>query len=232
MTRPFYAAQEAFAKAEPQLPLKLHFDNAVILARHIKKGDEPDIFVSPGETEIGNLVKQGLIDPDSVTTIGTFSIALIAPAANPAKIRSLEDLTRPEVKRIALAAPEENSIGEYARQSLRKLGLWDKIQGKLTLREHALDSVQLVAGNRVEAAIVYETCPLESAPEKAPESKVKIIAQLPPDSHPPVRVQAGIHVRSPNPKAARKFLDFLLTPEVQKRFEETGLPGVANLDSR
>jgi len=229
MREPFDHAIRMFNAAHPDTQLQAYYDNAVILVRKIKAGDRPDLFISPGEVEMRILVEAGLINPASVTDIGTYTLALLVPRGNPAKVKSLADLAKPSVRAIAVGEPRENSVGYYAKQSLEHFGLWEKVKGKVISPEHALDVVTFAAMGRVDAALAYETCPLQSAPEKASKERVEIIREIPADSHSPIVCKIGVLRQSRNPVRAREFAQFLTTEQVQAVFQETGLPRLSNL---
>jgi molybdate transport system substrate-binding protein len=229
MREPFDRAIRMFNEKHPGIPVQAYYDNAVVLVRKIKGGDRPDLVVSPGEVEMKALVEAGPVDAATVTDIGTYTLALVAPSDNPAGVSGLQDLTKPSVKSIAIAEPTENSVGYYAKQSLESLGIWEKVKGKIVHPEHALDVVTFSAMSKVHAALAYETCPLQSAPEKASKDSVKVVSVVPAESHSPIIVRAGMLKESPNPERSKAFLKFLLSEEVQAEFQASGLPRISNL---
>lgn len=224
MIVPFNRLKAEFER-QTQMKLRITYDNGVALVRRIReKGERPDILVAPGELEIRQLVQEGFIDPKSVVTFGTFELILVVPARNRAGIHSLDDLLKPSVRRIVIADPKLNSVGYYARQALMNLGLWGKLKGKIITHWHAQEAVNYVCMGRVDAGIYYATCPFESAPEKVFSPTYKIVAKLPKDSYPPVKVQAGMLKASKNKTTAQRFLRFLLEPTTQKLLAELGIP--------
>ncbi|NIM06352.1 MAG: molybdate ABC transporter substrate-binding protein [Armatimonadetes bacterium] len=229
MREPFDHAISMFNETHPGPQIQPYFDNAVVLVRKIKDGDRPDLVVSPGKVEMLDLDDDGLIDTDSITDIGTYTLVLIVPRDNPGEVKSLQDLTKPSVRTVAIAEPSMNSVGLYGKESLESLGLWEKIKGKVINPEHALDAVTFTATAKVDATLAYETCPLQSAPEKASKEKVKIIEEVSAGSHSPIEVKIGVLKESPNPERAKEFVKFLTTEEVQATFQETGLPRISNL---
>ena len=224
MIVPFNRLKAEFER-QTQMKLRITYDNGVALVRRIReKGERPDILVAPGELEIRQLVQEGFIDPKSVVTFGTFELILVVPARNRAGIHSLDDLLKPSVRRIVIADPKLNSVGYYAQQALMNLGLWGKLKGKIITHWHAQEAVNYVCMGRVDAGIYYATCPFESAPEKVFSPTYKIVAKLPKDSYPPIKVQAGMLKASKNKTAAARFLRFLLEPTTQKLLAELGIP--------
>jgi ABC-type molybdate transport system substrate-binding protein len=52
----------------------------------------------------------------------------------------------------------------------------------------------------------------------------KIVADLPDNSYPPVKVQAGMLKEAKNKAEAQRFLRFLLEPKTQKLLAQLGIP--------
>ncbi|MDH4180341.1 MAG: substrate-binding domain-containing protein, partial [Armatimonadota bacterium] len=75
----------------------------------------------------------------------------------------------------------------------------------------------------VEAGITYLTCPLDTAPEKASKSSIRIVAALPRDAYPPVRCQVGILQENEDRSAAQTFVEFMLSDEAQQAISANGL---------
>ncbi len=228
MIVPFQKVKAAFEK-QTGIRLRITYDNGVALVRRIRdKGERPDVFVSPGELEMRILVQGGFIDPKSVITFGTFDLILVVPARSRVQVQSLEDLTKPTVRRIILADPKQNSVGYYAQQALMRLGLWEKVKGKVVTHWHAQETVNYVCMGRVDAGLFYATCPFDSAPEKVFSPNYRIVAKIPSHAHDPVKVQAGMLKEAKNKTDAQRFLRFLLEPQTQKMLAQLGIPNFPN----
>lgn len=230
MSIPFYAVKAEFEKRNG-CSVKLVFDNAVVLLRRIRRGERPDVLITPGELEMNQMVKEGYVDGRSVRTFGTFKLVLVAPRGNRANVKRLEDLAKRQVKAIGIADWELNSVGYYAKCALERAGLWEKVKGKLVKHWHALKAAEFVCKGRVDVGIYYATCPFESGPEKLEEVGVQveqrpyqIIGQIPTHLHPPVKVQAGMLKEAANKKMAMRFISFLLEPHSQKLLSMKGIP--------
>ncbi|GBC98148.1 Molybdate-binding periplasmic protein [bacterium HR17] len=224
MIVPFNRLKTEFER-QTGIKVRITYDNGVMLVRRIReKGARPDILVAPGELEIRQMVREGFVDPKTVVTFGTFKLILVVPARNRAGIRSLNDLLKPSVRRIVIADPKLNSVGYYAQQALQRLGLWDKVKGKIVTHWHAQEAVNYVCMGRVDAGIYYATCPFDSAPEKVMSPTYKIVADLPEGSYPPVKVQAGMLKAAKNKAAAQRFLHFLVEPRTQNLLAQLGIP--------
>ena len=222
MTGPINVAAAMFRAAHPEIKLEIVFDNANILVRRVRKGERPDVFISPGELEMKQLTDEKYIDGSAIKDFGSLDIVLFAPSKTKGLDR-LGDLLKPEIKYISMGDPRYKSIGYYGEQALRSLKLWDRVQGKLMLREYPLEAVKAVSEGRVDAGITYLTCPLETAPEKASKSELRVVAKFPRESYSPVRLQVAMLKGTTQRERSQTFIDFLVSDQAQKALAGTGL---------
>ncbi|HIE52444.1 MAG TPA: molybdate ABC transporter substrate-binding protein [Armatimonadetes bacterium] len=225
MIIPFNKVKRLF-REQTGLEVDIFFENAVNLLKRIRKGARPDVLVTPGELEMKQMEEEGYLAPASVRTFGTYQLVLIVPGRNKAGITALSDLTKPSVKQIAIADPEQNSVGYYAREALKNLGLWEGVQDKLVTHWHALQAAKYVVSSLVDAGLYYASCPFDSAPEKLGNrpGPYRVIEEVPPEAYPKVKVQAGLLREAPHPAAGWQFLEFLLSPQAQHTLAQWGLP--------
>lgn len=223
MIIPFNALKKMFQE-EKGVQVKITYDNGVVLVRKIRKGQRPDILITPGITEMELMKKEGYIDGRDVTTFGSFELVVVVPKANPAGITSIQDLAEDRVKSISMADPQENSVGYYGQEALKNLGLWEKVKPKLKVHWHALTTVEYVCSGKVDVGLYYRACPFDTAPEKVEQQTWKIVGEVPPDSYPRIQVQAGILKEARHRELAQEFIQFLLTEPVQKLLAEKGIP--------
>lgn len=219
---PYGEIKAAFMKKYPGVTVKQELANIDVQTKLLEDGKAtPDAWIALGDQETKRIQKTGRIDGEPVT-FAYNSLALMVARNNPLNIESLEDLAKPEVKTIALASPE-NSSGFYAEQAFRKVGVWDKIQSKLWVTDQpAMIKTQLAAG-KAEVGVVYYPCAREAKlvggkPQDLP-GKVQLLNKLPEDVAARFPVQAAVIKGAANPKAARAFLEFMLTQEGQDIWE-------------
>ncbi len=74
---------------------------------------------------VDRLAKEGIIKPDSVRPYARGELVLAVNKLSAVKVESLEDLTKPEVHKIAIANPETAPYGMAAKQALERAGLWE-----------------------------------------------------------------------------------------------------------
>lgn len=233
MSLPFYAVKAEFEK-RTGYAVSLVFDNAVVLLRRIRKGECPDVLVTPGELEMRQMIEEGYIDPTTVRTFGTFDLVIVVPKGNRAKVKAINDLAKPSVRAIGIADWKLNSAGYYAKIALERAGLWEKVKGKFVKHWHALKAAEFVCNGRVDAGIYYATCPFESGPEKLEEVGIQVAQQpyqiavrIPKRLYPPIKLQAGVLKRAQNKDVALKFVSLLLDGKIQKILAQKGIPNYA-----
>ena len=227
LTLPFKELGLAFEQAHRNIKVEATFDNAVILTKLIReKGKRPDLFISPGEKEIGLLRQEGLLNEYSIKSFGRYELILIAPSDSK-EINSLEDLFKDSVKIITIANPDYNSIGEYSVMALKKLGYWDKLQKtkSILFTNTPIEALSFIAAKKADAGIHYNICPFETDSGKVSQGAIKVIAQIPSSSHSPIYNYIGILNATKNNKIAQSFIDFMFSAKGQKILAKYSLAG-------
>lgn len=96
----------------------LNFDGSQVLRTQLQQGAYADVFASANTKQMNLSKGDGRIENDTVTIFVHNRIAILVPAANPAKITGFKDLANPGVK-LVVGTPEV-PIGDYARQLLNR----------------------------------------------------------------------------------------------------------------
>src|SRR5262245_15893102 len=94
------------------------FLSSGVLAQQIKQGAPYDVFLAANEAFVRDLAGGGFIRPESVHAYARGSLVLAVHGDLGDRAGSLADLTRPEVKKIALANPESAPYGKAGKQAL------------------------------------------------------------------------------------------------------------------
>lgn len=209
-----------FEKANPGVRVNRTVENVSTLKPRIANGAKPDVFMCIGDREVIDLEAKGLVD--SKRDFCFTSIVLVVPQANPAKIQTIKDLAKPEVKTIALAA-DDVSAGYYARKVLEENGLWDKVQKKLVRPKFPVELLKLASQGKVQASLAYAACfRAEGGDQKQTAAKIKLITDFLDKYCQSVACSAAVIKGCSNPEQAKAFLDFLTRPECQEIFAKSG----------
>ena len=119
------------------------------------------------------------------------------------------------VRRIALAETQTVPAGIYAREWLRRAGLWAFVADKVVPTENVRACLAAVESGNVEAGIVYRTDALLS-------HKVKVIYQVPLADAPSISYPLAVLTTSPHAEAARRFAAWLASPFAGAVFAKYG----------
>ena len=221
------AARDEFLSASPDKKVEITAGEPLELVARVQNGEVPDVFVCVGEAEIGELERQGHLDRASRRSMGGLSLVIAVPRGNPARIRGPKDLTAERVERIAIAIPGMTSPGSAAERELDRAGIWQSLQEKITVKQTALEVLQAVSGGEVDAALIYDPCLSQTAPEapateseeapeavESPANPVEVVSAVTLDETPVTHIYAVLHKRSPNGLLAQRFMRDL-TAEIE-----------------
>lgn len=179
------------------------FGSSGQLARQIEQGAPFDLFLAANRSFINDLVGRGALVPGSVRDYARGSLILVVHrAANPA-VTGLADLTRPEVRKIAIANPDVAPYGIAGRQALQASGLWQTVGPKIVPAESVVQALQFVRSGNAEAGLVGRA--IADVPE------VRSIP-LDPDLYQPLHQALGVTTQATRPADAEAFARFLTGP--------------------
>ena len=204
-----------FREEHPEIIVTGTYDSSGKLQTQIEEGLEADVFMSAATAQMDALNEEGLIQTDTIVNLLENKIVLIAPASGGEDLNSFEDIVK--AQSIALGDPASVPAGQYAREALTNLGLWDQIQDRVSFGTNVTEVLNQVAASSADAGIVYAT-DAASMPED-----VRVIGEAPEGSlAEPVIYPVAVVASSAHPEEARAFVDFLQTEEAMEVFESYG----------
>ncbi|HWC05026.1 MAG TPA: molybdate ABC transporter substrate-binding protein [Methylomirabilota bacterium] len=206
----------AFSRRRPGVQLRYNFGSSGELQKQIEAGAPVDLFVSAAQRQMDELDRQGLIVRESRRVFARNALTVIKPADSRLDLATPQDLLGSRVGRIVIGNPKTVPAGQYAEESLRALGLWERLQPKLVFAENVRQVLEYVARGEVEAGVVYTT----DAAARA--DRVKEAFRPGEETYRPVVYPAAVVASSKRPALARAFLDLLVSPEGQAVFERLG----------
>jgi molybdate transport system substrate-binding protein len=195
--------------------VRLNLGASSLLARQIKEGAPADLFLSADEAKMDDLAKAGLIAPATRHRLLSNSLVIVVAADSELKLASAQDLASAKVQRLALAEPETVPAGLYARNFLRKQGLWEAVVGKTVPVENVRAVLAAVESGNVDAGIVYKTDALISR-------KVRVAFEVPPGDGPRISYPVAVVRGGGNPAGAARFLALLTSPAGKSVFAKYG----------
>ena len=204
-----------FEEQYPGVTVEGTYDSSGKLQTQIEEGLEADVFMSAATKQMKALDEEGMIASDTIVNLLENKIVLIVPAGSDSKMDSFEKIG--DAASIALGDPESVPAGQYAKEALTNLNVWDSIQDKVSFGTNVTEVLNQVAEASADGGIVYAT----DAASKA--DQVTVVAEAPEGSlekkviYPVAVVKATTHE-----DAAKAFVDFLQTPEAIQVFESYG----------
>jgi len=205
--------EAAYNQDHPAIGFRNNFGSSGTLAGEIEQGAPVDAFVSAASRQMNDLEAKGLIAPGTRRDLLRNELVLIAPPDS--QLRDFEGLTDRSVRLIALGDPGSVPAGEYGRQTLQALHLYDKIGAKLVLGKDVRQVLTYVETGNTDAGLVYST-------DARISGKVRVVAVAPESTHDPIVYPAAVLKSSRHPEAARKFTDFLGSPTAKAIFIKHG----------
>ncbi|MGH9931258.1 MAG: molybdate ABC transporter substrate-binding protein [Pyrinomonadaceae bacterium] len=210
---------DAFAEIGPKftsmtgIRVVFSFGATADLAKQIENGAPFDVFAAADSEHIEQLENKGLLTPRSRAVYARGRLVMWLPPGSNLKAERIQDITARPFERIAIAKPDVAPYGRAAVESLRALGIWGDIEGKVIYAQNVSQAKQYVATGNAEAAFI----PLALV-KTGEGSYIEVGEEL----HRPINQALGIIRESAKQTAARKFVAFLLSPQGQELLSQKG----------
>ena len=192
-----------FMQSRPGVTLRYNFGASGDLQKQIEAGAPIDLFISAAARQMDELEKKGLIVAATRRVFARNVLAVVKPADSRIDITKPADLLGVRVTRIVIGNPRTVPVGQYAEESLRGLGLWDRLQPKMVFAENVRQALDYVARGEVDAGIVYTT----DAALRARD--VKEAFRPPEDTYRPVTYPVAVVKDTRQPALAAAFIELL-----------------------
>lgn len=195
--------------------LTFNFGASGTLQQQIEQGAPADLFLSAGKKQMDTLVQKQLIETNTAKNLLLNDLVLVVPADGKVSVNTMEDLSKADIKKLAVGTPESVPAGSYAKEALTTLKLWDSLQPKIVLTKDVKQVLSYVETGNTEAGFVYKTDALMS-------QKVKIALTVDPKSFSAIEYPIGIVKATKFKKEAEAFYQYLQTKEAQDIFVKYG----------
>jgi molybdate transport system substrate-binding protein len=209
----------AFEQSHPPAKVTFNFGGSGTLAQQIEHGAPADVFLAAASKQMDQLSAKGLIWNDTRRDLLRNQVVLIARAGDTG-LKSFADLATGAVKLLALGDPDSVPAGDYGRQVLQSLMLWQAVQGKLVLAKDVRQVLTYVETGNADAGIVYAT-------DARLSHQVRVVATAPESTHAPVVYPVAVVKDSRNADTARAFVSFLQGARAREVFTSLGFTVVS-----
>ena len=200
--------------------LDVSFGSSSALATQIKNGAPFDVFLGADYVFPEEVIAAGLAEEKLPVPYAQGTLVLWSRKDSPLGPPRAELLTDPRVTRIAVADPFHAPYGRAAAAYLRNNHLDEKLKGKLVTAENIAQTAQFVESGNAQLGFVSLTF-AASAHGKETGNFARLADQY------PKIVQCGVVIKaSKNLDEAKKFLGWMIGPDVQGHLSEFGLQNV------
>nr|WP_302664278.1 molybdate ABC transporter substrate-binding protein [uncultured Agathobaculum sp.] len=231
MTETLNQIAENYKSVEPDVTLTFNFASSGDLLTQIKEGADCDIFISAAPKQMnaldGTLADDSDKNPDGLDELleGTRfdmlenKVVLAVPDGNPKGIESfdqLAELLRAGDVFLAMGSSDV-PVGQYTQKIFAHYGLDEQTMadaGELTYGSNVKEVTTQVSEGAVDCGIIYATDANAAGLTAVDEATADMCGQ--------VIYPAAILKNSPNPDAARAFLDYLTGDSAGKVFKSVG----------
>ncbi|HUJ88198.1 MAG TPA: molybdate ABC transporter substrate-binding protein [Burkholderiales bacterium] len=187
------------------------------LAKQIEHGAPADVFISANVNWMDYLAQRKLIVDASRVDLLRNALVLVAPSTSDARVEI--EPAFPLLKllgsgKLAMGDPSHVPAGQYGKAALVSLGVWDSVSDRIAAADNVRAALALVSRREVPLGIVYAT-------DAAADRGVRVVAEFPAGSHPPIVYPAALVAPGASP-AAQKFLAYLRSREASPIFRKYG----------
>ena len=198
-----------FMAARPGVTLRYNLGSSGELQKQIEAGAPIDLFISAAPRQMDELEKKGLVLAATRRVFARNVLTVVKPADSRIDLTKPSDLLDPRVTKIVIGSPKTVPVGQYAEESLRALGLWERLQAKLVFAENVRQALDYVARGEVDAGFVYTT----DAATRA--KQVKEAFRPAEDTYRPILYPVAVVAGAKHPAVAQAYVDLLLSRDGQ-----------------
>lgn len=141
-------------EAETGAKVVISFGSTGMLARQIEQGAPFDVFFSAGEAYMDGLKRGGHTLSGTERHYARGALALAVSKGTGIKGPTLEDLTRPEIRRIVIANPDHAPYGVAAMETLRAAGMLPRVKEKIVYAENIRQALQYLQTGDAQAGLI------------------------------------------------------------------------------
>ncbi len=215
---------KAFQAANPGTAVAFNFAGSQELRTAIEQGAKADVFASADTANMDKLKAAGLV-PGQTRVFASNRLVVIMPKSNPAGIKELHDLAKPNVK-LDIADPSV-PVGNYTLQALDKLSadpsfgadFKTRVLERVVSKENNVKQVvSKVMLGEADAGVVYTTDAQASA------DKLTML-DIPDPFNVVATYPIAVVKESAQPALANRFIAFVLSENGQTILKEYGFAG-------
>lgn len=211
-----------FNRKHPKDQVEVIYGSSGKFFAQIRNNAPYDLYFSADISYPHELAKQGL----AASGVIPYALGRIVLWSNSrdASGMTLESLTVPAIRKIAIANPRHAPYGKRAEEALKALKLWEKVQPKLVFGENIAHTAQFVETGSAQVGIIALALALN--PTLSRQGGYYLI---PANLHQPLEQGYIITKRAANSPLAKTFSHYMTSKEARGIMVKYGfvLPGEA-----
>jgi len=192
----------SFRKAHAGDEVEVVYGSSGKFKTQIEQGAPFDLFFSADIGFPRDLLKANL----AVGQVHPYAIGRLVLWSKTIDASTLKvtDLSRADIRKIAIANPQHAPYGKRAEEALRASGVWEKVEGKLVYGENISQTAQFADSGNAQVGIIALSLVL--GPELAGKGSYSLV----PDSlHEPLEQGFVITRRAADNLLAKSFADYM-----------------------
>jgi len=145
----------AFERQNPDVKVEVTYGSSGNFYSQLSSRAPFDLFLSADLDYPRRLVEQGLAAPNSEFSYAVGGLVLWVQKGSPIAVeKGIEALLDPSVRKIAIANPRHAPYGRAAEAAMKKLGVYEKVKGKLVLGENIIQTAQFVESGAADIGLI------------------------------------------------------------------------------
>ena len=207
---------KGFMASRSGVTLRYNFGSSGELQKQIEAGAPVDLFISAAQRQMDELEQKRLVVSATRRVFARNVLTVIKPSDSKIDIAKPADLLDARITKIVIGNPKTVPAGQYAEESLKALGLWEKLQPRLVYAENVRQALDYVARGEVDAGVVYTTDAVTRG------QQVKEAFRPAEDTYRPVLYPVAVVSGAKQATLAQAFVDLLLSREGQAMLGRLG----------
>ena len=203
LTSAFEELGPAF-EAETGIKVIFNHGSSGQLAEQIRQGAPVDVYAAANVDFVDQLIADGFAIPETKSIYAQGRITLWVRQDSPLQIESLDDLTGPDIERIAIANPDNAPYGVAAVEALQAVGSWDALSSKILLGKNVSQTLSYAQTGEVSVAIIALSLSIPS------DGRWVLI---PAELHTPLNQALAVLSDTPHPAEAKLFANYVTSTE-------------------
>lgn len=208
LTETFTELADTFEDEHPGVEVRLAFDSSATLATQVLEGAPADVLATADEQTMESVVAAGATTERAV--FASNRLVLVVPAANPADVRSVDDLDRDDVAYVACvpSAP----CGRVAAAALAEAGVRAAPASEESDVKAVLSKVVL---DEADAGLVYASDALAAG------DSVRVL-EVSTSASASTRYVLAALADAPQPELARQWVDLVQSERGRRVLRDAG----------